>query len=103
MVRITCIGWNAGIRFYDDGVPTLASMTVDRGAGLKGLWSKFKAKSTFAGGFLWAYVDEAVRRTDTDKWTLTVLMSDGIVGGKSRKEGSFILFGRYGHPFKYIH
>lgn len=75
-----------------------------QGAGLKGLWSKFKANPLFAGGFLWAYVDEAVRRTDTGQMdTYGPNAPDGIVGANREKKAVFILFGRYGHPFKYIH
>lgn len=61
-----------------------------QGAGLKGLWSKFKANPLFAGGFLWAYVDEAVRRTDTGQMdTYGPNAPDGIVGANREKEGSF--------------
>lgn len=61
-----------------------------QGAGLKGLWSKFKANPLFAGGFLWAYVDEAIRRTDTGQMdTYGPNAPDGIVGANREKEGSF--------------
>ena len=61
-----------------------------QGAGLKGLWSKFKANPLFAGGFLWAYVDEAIRRTDTEQMdTYGPNAPDGIVGANREKEGSF--------------
>lgn len=35
-----------------------------QGAGLDDYWNHWKASPLFAGGFLWAFVDEAVRRTD---------------------------------------
>lgn len=35
-----------------------------QGAALEDMWSHWTASPLFAGGFLWAYVDEAVRRTD---------------------------------------
>lgn len=62
-----------------------------QGAGLDDFWSKYTSHPLFAGGFLWAYVDEAVRRTDKGG----ILDSDGpngpdgIVGPRREKEGSF--------------
>lgn len=35
-----------------------------QGAALEDMWSHWMDSPLFAGGFLWAYVDEAVRRTD---------------------------------------
>lgn len=35
-----------------------------QGAALEDMWNHWMASPLFAGGFLWAYVDEAVRRTD---------------------------------------
>jgi len=35
-----------------------------QGAALEDMWNHWTASPLFAGGFLWAYVDEAVRRTD---------------------------------------
>ena len=61
-----------------------------QGAGLKGLWNKFRANPLFAGGFLWAYVDEALHRTDTGQMdTYGPNAPDGIVGAHREKEGSF--------------
>lgn len=34
------------------------------GAALEDMWSHWAASPLFAGGFIWAYMDEAVRRTD---------------------------------------
>lgn len=60
------------------------------GAGLEGLWAKFKSSPLFAGGFLWAYVDEAIRRTDTGQLdTYGPNAPDGIVGANREREGSF--------------
>ncbi|MFV0378497.1 MAG: glycoside hydrolase family 2 TIM barrel-domain containing protein [Mangrovibacterium sp.] len=62
-----------------------------QGAGLDDFWAKYTANPLFAGGFLWAYVDEAVKRTDKGG----ILDSDapngpdGIVGPNREKEGSF--------------
>lgn len=61
------------------------------GAGLEDFWANYTSNPLFAGGFLWAYVDEAVRRTDKNG----TLDSDGpngpdgIVGPRREKEGSF--------------
>ena len=35
-----------------------------QGAGLDDFWDSYKSNPLFAGGFLWTYVDEAVKRTD---------------------------------------
>ncbi len=61
------------------------------GAGLSDYWTQWISNPLFAGGFLWSYVDEAVRRTDLGN----ILDSDGpngpdgIVGPYREKEGSF--------------
>jgi len=61
------------------------------GAGLEDFWNNYTSNPLFAGGFLWAYVDEAVKRTDKGG----ILDSDGpngpdgIVGPWREKEGSF--------------
>lgn len=62
-----------------------------QGAGLDDFWNSYTGNPLFAGGFLWAYVDEAVKRTDKNG----ILDSDGpngpdgIVGPHREKEGSF--------------
>ena len=61
------------------------------GAGLEDFWESWMAHPLFAGGFIWAFVDESVVRTDQDG----ILDSnhdqgnDGIVGPYREKEGSF--------------
>jgi len=61
------------------------------GAGLDDYWENYCSNPLFAGGFLWAFVDEAVSRSDRNG----VLDSDGpngpdgIVGPRREKEGSF--------------
>lgn len=61
-----------------------------QGAGLDGLWAKFCSSPLFAGGFLWAYVDEALHRTDTGEMdTYGPNAPDGIVSADRQKEGSF--------------
>lgn len=60
------------------------------GAGLDDFWSNYTSNPLFAGGFLWAYVDEAVKRTDTGKLDSDGPNGpDGIVGPWREKEGSF--------------
>lgn len=62
------------------------------GAGLDEYWKSYEASPLHAGGFLWAFVDEAVLRTDKPG---TVYDSDGnhapdgILGPHREKEGSF--------------
>ncbi|MBB4042636.1 hypothetical protein GGR06_000395 [Bacteroides reticulotermitis] len=60
------------------------------GAGLDDFWSNYTSSPLFAGGFLWAYVDEAVKRTDTGKLDSDGPNGpDGIVGPWREEEGSF--------------
>ncbi|HEX9826165.1 MAG TPA: glycoside hydrolase family 2 TIM barrel-domain containing protein [Flavobacteriaceae bacterium] len=68
---------------YDNGI----------GAGLDDFWKRYKQSPLFAGGFIWAFVDEAVLRTD---WTRDQkydskgsLAPDGVLGPHREKEGSF--------------
>ena len=61
-----------------------------QGAGLEGLWAKFRTSPLFAGGFTWAYVDEALHRTDTGQMdTYGPNAPDGIVCADRQPEGSF--------------
>ena len=61
------------------------------GAGLEDFWSNYTRNPMFAGGFIWTFVDEAVRRTDRGG----ALDSDGpngpdgILGPYREKEGSY--------------
>ena len=61
------------------------------GAGLEDFWNKYTESPLFAGGFMWAYVDEAVKRSDkngkldSDNYNAP----DGIVGPYREKEASF--------------
>ncbi|MBQ5582563.1 MAG: beta-galactosidase [Bacteroidales bacterium] len=61
------------------------------GAGLEDFWLKWTSHPLFAGGFIWAFVDEAVVRVDQDgildsNWDMG---NDGVVGPYREKEGSF--------------
>lgn len=61
------------------------------GAGLRDFWDRWLTSPYFAGGFIWAFSDEAPRRTDRGG----ALDSDGsnapdgVVGPRREKEGSF--------------
>ena len=61
------------------------------GAALEDMWNHWIASPLFAGGFIWAYLDEAVRRTD-----LGGLLDsdggngpDGVINAYREPEGSF--------------
>ncbi len=61
------------------------------GAGLDDYWRAMRASGTSAGGFLWVFADEGVRRGDENN-TIDVkgnLAPDGVVGPFREKEGSF--------------
>ena len=75
------------------------------GAGLEDFWDRFKKSPLFAGGFLWAYVDEAVKRSD---WTGSEkydskgsLAADGILGPHREKEGSFFTIKEVWAPIQF--
>ncbi len=61
------------------------------GAGLEDFWSRYTSHPLFAGGFMWAYSDEAVRRKDRNNAldSENYNAPDGIVGAYREKEGSF--------------
>ncbi|WP_417941061.1 glycoside hydrolase family 2 TIM barrel-domain containing protein [Flavobacterium sp. RS13.1] len=63
------------------------------GAALEDFWTRYKQSPLFAGGFMWAMLDEAVFRSD---WTGDAkfdskgsLAADGILGPNREKEGSY--------------
>lgn len=61
------------------------------GAGLEDFWEMYRSNPMFAGGFIWAYIDEAIARTDRNGWLDSDGSNgcDGIVGPYREKEGSF--------------
>lgn len=61
------------------------------GAGFEDYWNLMVKSPTAAGGFFWALVDEAVKRTDQNGWldSHTNYAPDGILGPHREKEGSF--------------
>lgn len=59
-------------------------------AGLADYWGMMMSHSNCAGGFIWAFVDEAVKRPDTGELdTAGNQAPDGIVGPYREREGSF--------------
>ena len=66
---------------YDEGA----------GAGLEDFWDNYTSHPLFAGGFIWAFVDEAVVRTDKGGILDACgnMGNDGIVGPYREKEASF--------------
>jgi hypothetical protein len=59
------------------------------GAGLDDYWAATLASRVGAGGFLWAFVDEAVQRSPGLYDTAGNAAPDGIVGPHREKEGSY--------------
>ncbi len=61
------------------------------GAGLEDYWSLILSKPFGAGGFLWAFIDEGVKRTDKGGILDTDgnHAPDGLLGPYREKEGSF--------------
>lgn len=72
------------------------------GSGLEDYWKNYKRNPMFAGGFIWSFVDEAVKRTDKGG----ILDSDGpngpdgIVGPYREKEGSYYTIREVWSPFQ---
>ncbi|KJD34746.1 beta-galactosidase [Tamlana nanhaiensis] len=80
---------------YDNGI----------GAGLEDFWTRYKQSPLFAGGFIWALLDEAVLRTD---WTGEEkydskgnLAADGVLGPHREKEGSFFTVKEVWSPIQF--
>jgi len=61
------------------------------GAGLQDYWEVMRQSKVSAGGFIWAFLDEAVKRVDLDGHldNRGNLAPDGIVGPYREKEGSY--------------
>jgi len=72
------------------------------GAGLEDFWDKYTSSPFFAGGFMWDFSDNAVRRSDKEN-TLDSdgsLAADGILGPYREKEGSFYSVREIWSPIK---
>ena len=61
------------------------------GAGLEDFWNRYKVHPLCAGGFMWDFSDNAVKRTDRNGQLDTdgELAADGILGPYREKEGSY--------------
>ncbi len=72
------------------------------GAGLEDFWSKYIAHPLFAGGFLWDFSDNAVRRTDRNGVldTDNNHAADGILGPYREKEASYYTVREIWSPIK---
>jgi hypothetical protein len=66
---------------YDGGI----------GAGLRDYWDVMGASPTVAGGFLWAFADEGIARSDRGGQidTMGNAAPDGMLGARHEKEGSY--------------
>ena len=80
---------------YDNGI----------GAGLEDFWKRYKQSPFFAGGFIWAMLDEAVLRTDWNgeqKYdSKGSLAADGVLGPHREKEGSFFTVKEVWSPIQF--
>lgn len=61
------------------------------GAGLEDFWANWTSHPLFAGGFIWAFIDESVKRSDKGGILDCNfdMADDGVVGPYREKEGSF--------------
>ncbi len=61
------------------------------GAGLRDFWDRWKTNPMFAGGFIWAFCDEAPARMDLDGHLDSDGSNapDGVLGPRREREGSF--------------
>jgi hypothetical protein len=60
------------------------------GAGLEDYWTMMMSHSNCAGGFIWVFADEGVRRPDTGEIDCAGNQApDGVVGPYREREGSF--------------
>ena len=67
------------------------------GAALAGFWDLIRSEPNGAGGFVWAFVDEGVFRTDAQRVdTSGNSAPDGVLGPYRQKEGATARSGRCG-------
>jgi len=76
------------------------------GAALEDFWNRYKESPLFAGGFMWAMLDEAVKRSD---WKGNVkfdskgsLAADGILGPHREREGSYFTVKEVWAPIQFL-
>lgn len=72
------------------------------GAGLEDFWNKYTQSHLFAGGFMWDFSDNAVKRVDKGGILDSEMYNgtDGIVGPRREKEGSFFTVREIWSPIK---
>ncbi len=76
------------------------------GAGLADFWDHFKESPLFAGGFMWAFSDAAIKRSDWEGRAQQFdskgsLAPDGILGPYREKEGSFFTVKEVWSPIQF--
>jgi len=71
------------------------------GAGLADYWSMMMSHSNCAGGFIWVFADEGIKRPDTGEIdTAGNQAPDGIVGPYREREGSFFAIQQLWSPIQ---
>jgi hypothetical protein len=69
------------------------------GAGLEDIWGLMSKSKVLGGGFIWAFLDEGVKRADTGQIDVAGNQApDGIVGPYRQKEGSFFTIKKIWSP-----
>ncbi|MCM8568453.1 glycoside hydrolase family 2 [Gramella jeungdoensis] len=72
------------------------------GAGLNDFWEMIWDKPRAAGGFIWVFADEGVKRTDNGKIdTYNGSAADGILGPFHEKEGSYFAIKEIWSPVQF--
>ena len=94
--------FNNGYKVFMPAETVHAMYDQGGGAGLEDFWEKWSKSPLFAGAFIWAYVDEAVKRSDKGGWMDSDGSNapDGIVGPYREKEGSFFTIREVWSPVK---
>lgn len=76
------------------------------GAALEDFWNRYKQSPLFAGGFMWAMLDEAVKRSDLTgdvKFdSKGSLAADGILGPHREREGSYYTVKEVWAPIQFL-
>ncbi len=73
------------------------------GAGLDDYWRMMTASKTLGGGFIWALVDEGIKRPDTGEIDVAGNQApDGIVGPYREREGSFYAIKEIWSPIQVV-
>lgn len=72
------------------------------GAGLRDFWDRWMTNPMFAGGFIWAFSDEAPKRSDRGGMLDSDGSNapDGVVGPRREKKVAFMLSGHNGRLYR---